>query len=281
MIETTKNRQIPPPSVLSKEADAEFRQLVTDAGWDPADRWMGGYVNYEYDHLLPIIACYDLKPNCLNVLEFGCNIGASAIIFQLLGARVTAVDISDQNLRIAKANARRYGADSINFQLLDGSVQLPFPSGHFDLISCNSVLEYVPPAQLGSVQKELDRILKPGGRILVTGTSSRLWPKEVHSGKWLINYMPYSLNRYLSYGKEIPKGIWTAQVTQGFGKNYLNLDTEDKGTRFLKSRSLMHPRNDGFLVRCTVFLATLLSVSPGSLTHSISCVLKKSNNADQ
>ena len=281
MIEIPKNRQIPPPTILSKEADTEFRQLVTDAGWDPDDRWMGGYVNYEYDHLLPIINSYDLQPNCRNVLEFGCNIGASAIIFQLLGAQVTAADVSERYLRIAKANAKRYGADSIHFHLLDGSEQLPFPSGHFDLISCNSVLEYVPPTQLGAVQKELDRILKPGGTILVTGTSSRLWPKEVHSGKWLINYMPYALNRYLSYGKGIPKGIWPAQVTNGFGKNYQNLDMEDKGKRYLNSRSLMRPRNDGFLVRSIVVLAKLLSVSPGSLTHSISCVLNKSNNAVQ
>jgi SAM-dependent methyltransferase len=62
---------------------------------------------------------------------------------------------------------------------------------------CNSVLEYVRPDQLAAIVGELRRVLKPGGRLLVTGTSSRLSPKEVHSGRWLVNYLPRRIDSWL------------------------------------------------------------------------------------
>ena len=71
---------------------------------------------------------------------------------------------------------------------------MPFPKHHFHLIVCNSVLEYVQPGSLSAVQNELVRLLGPGGLVLVLSTSNRLWPKEVHSGKWLSNYVPKCLD---------------------------------------------------------------------------------------
>lgn len=49
--------------------------------------------------------------------------------------------------------------------------------------SCNSVLEYVQLRHLADLLLEIDRVLAPGGVLLVLGTSNRLWPREVHSGR--------------------------------------------------------------------------------------------------
>src|SRR5205823_3759267 len=62
----------------------------------------------------------------MHVLEFGCNVGGTAIVFAHLGAAVTAVDIDPRTTALAQANALRYGANDIGFAVLPGgSTPLP------------------------------------------------------------------------------------------------------------------------------------------------------------
>ena len=115
------------------------------------------------------------------MLEFGCNIGASSIVMAHLGrpSCIVACDISDTLLTLARLNAARYGvSDAIQFVRLQEDARLPFGDSTFDVITCNSVLEYVKPAHLPYIQSELDRVLRPGGHVVVFGTSNRLWPIE-------------------------------------------------------------------------------------------------------
>jgi 2-polyprenyl-3-methyl-5-hydroxy-6-metoxy-1,4-benzoquinol methylase len=42
-------------------------------------------------------------------LELGCNVGATATVLALMGARVTAVDIKEEFCALAALNASRYG----------------------------------------------------------------------------------------------------------------------------------------------------------------------------
>ena len=119
----------------------------------------------------------------MHILEFGCHIGASAILFSYLGAKVCATDDSADWVALARLNAERYGIDNIDFAHVADSRRLPFADGQFSLIACNSVLEYVAPAELPAVQRELDRVLAPGGLILLTGSSNRIWPRAAPSGR--------------------------------------------------------------------------------------------------
>ena len=125
-------------------------------------------------------------PN-LRVLEFGCNVGASAIVLAQLGAQVSGIDISVDLVELARLNARRFGHTGIDFHHVADSRRLHWPDGAFDLVLRNSVLEYIGVEELSAVQREIDRLLKPGGLILVTASSNRLWPFEVRSGRWGVN----------------------------------------------------------------------------------------------
>ncbi len=99
-------------------------------------------------------------------LEFGCDFGASAIMLAALGWKVTGIDVKKESISIAKLNAARYGVES-EFLYVPDSRQLPFEEGTFDLVSANSVLEYVyPRTLLPGIYREIDRVLKPGGFFL-------------------------------------------------------------------------------------------------------------------
>ena len=46
--------------------------------------------------------------------------------------------------------------------------RLPFPDASFDLVSCISVLEHMPPDTRTRGVQEMARVLKPGGQLLLT-----------------------------------------------------------------------------------------------------------------
>lgn len=259
------------PTIASQDQQLAFEAQARKLGLRPCDPWVGGYVDYEWDHLRLVLDLLPLRLQGLSVLEFGCNVGASAILFAYLGARVCATDISADWLTLARLNAARYGVDGIDFNHVPDSCRLPFADGQFQLIACNSVLEYVAANEQRAVQRELDRVLAPGGAILLTGTSNRLWPREAHTGNWLINYLPRACDRL--WGKPLQRGVWPWTARHGFGPHYRNLDTASADNYFARSRRGMgtSPR----LLQPLLWVAAALGVGPGLLAPHISCLLLK------
>lgn len=240
-------------------------------GLRPHDRWIGGYVDYEWDHLRHVVEALPVALPGLRVLEFGCNVGASAILFSHLGARVSGIDIIPDVVTLAHLNAERFGHGCIDFQCVTDTRHMPYPDAEFDLVVCNSVLEYIADAELAAVQREIDRVVKPGGVILVTGSSNRLWPFEVHSGRWWLNYVPKWVDRLRQ--KTLERGIWPWTARYGFGPHYENLDTAHADNYFNRSRRLMGT-SPGQL-RSLLWASALLRVGPGLLAQSVSCLLQK------
>lgn len=262
---------------IDPEGDVRFRELVQSSGLDPDNRWVGGYVDYEWDHGRHVYQTADAAIAGKVYLEFGCNYGGTTVVLALLGARVIAVDIDDAALRIAAANADRYGvATQTAFLRCSTRAQLPFATASFDAVVCNSVLEYVAADLLPASQRELDRVLKPGGLLIVAGTSNRLSPYEMHSGRWLTNYVPQFIARWFgTNAAALPRGVSPRQVRHGFGA-YDNLDWQDGGRAYLEARARMSPRRRERLLRkCVHSLARAFGVSLGLLTPSLSVTLRK------
>ena len=87
------------------------------------------------------------------VLDVGTGSGALAVAISLLSrAQVTAVDVSEAALTIARANAWRLGAD-IRFLL--GDLYAPVEGERFDMIVSNP--PYIPRAQMAHLMPEVRR----------------------------------------------------------------------------------------------------------------------------
>jgi 2-polyprenyl-3-methyl-5-hydroxy-6-metoxy-1,4-benzoquinol methylase len=262
--------------VVDQEADARFRALAQEMSLDPDDPWLGGYADYVWTRGRRIFATLPVSIAGRRVLEFGCNFGATSITLARLHARIVAVDVSEAYIALARVNAARYGvANAVDFRHVGDTTQLPFPDEHFDVITCCSVLEYVPHQLLGAVQRELDRVLRAGGIVVVTGTSNRLWPREVHSRQWLVNYLPRALDSlFPSTARE--RGVSPWKILRGFGSHYENLDRLDRGRAYLDAK---RSAGDGAAKRVVlaaanpVLLAAGLSI--GLVTPSISVRLRK------
>jgi len=207
-------------------------------------------------------------------LEFGSNVGASVIVYESLGARVVAVDIYDDYINLARLNAAQYGLNNISFIHEPDMRKLLFADKYFDLTNCNSVLEYVEFNKINIIQSEINRVLKSGGKIVITGSRSRLWPREVPSKKRLVNYRPRCFDRFTGLPNGLQRGISPWLVRYGFGRNYNNIDILDKFESYLRSTLTIFP-SKATSFRALVSLARIVWISPGFFTPNISCMLQK------
>jgi SAM-dependent methyltransferase len=117
------------------------------------------------------------------VLEFGCGLGALTVLLAKSGARVTAFDLSEGSIEVARRRAELNGvADRIEFHVASGE-DLPFADGSFPLAVGKAVLHHLEP-EAGA--RELARVLAPGGRATFSeplGTNPLL--------VWARDHLPY------------------------------------------------------------------------------------------
>ena len=99
---------------------------------------------------------------CLRILDVGTGPGFFAVNLSLAGHQVSAVDVTEEMLLQACANARAYGAE-VDFRHFDGK-NLPYADGTFDLVVFRYVLWNVEEPE--EAMQEWKRVLRKGGRML-------------------------------------------------------------------------------------------------------------------
>jgi len=217
-------------------AQRRFEDAARAAGMDPADRWVEGYAAYEWDHLRLALEAYGIAVAGRDVLELGCNAGGSSVVLAALGARLSAVDVDPVMPPIAAANLERHGFSG-DIRLAEAGGALPFAGQSFDLILANSVLEYVEPPLLDATIAELHRLLRPGGRLFICGTASRLALRERHSGRWLVNLLPTVIDRWT--GKPLQRGLSPWRLARTISDRFVQASGSGS---WLKARRAIHGR---------------------------------------
>jgi ubiquinone/menaquinone biosynthesis C-methylase UbiE len=110
----------------------------------------------------------------LHILDVGTGTGRHAIKLAAAGARVTALDFSEEML--AKAREKP-GAGGIHFVVHDVTAPLPFADGSFDRVLSALVLEHI--AKPAPFFRELGRVARAGGRIVVTAMHPAMFQKGI------------------------------------------------------------------------------------------------------
>jgi len=105
----------------------------------------------------------DLRGSTGRLLEIGSGIGVDSIQLARAGFDVTAVDLTDEAIGVAREFAKARGVN-VDFRV-GNAESLDFPDATFDVVYSFGVLHHTP--HIDQAIAEVHRVLRPGGRALI------------------------------------------------------------------------------------------------------------------
>lgn len=125
-------------------------------------------------------------PRNVRVLDIGCGFGRSLAYHQNRGCEAFGME-ADGNVQ---AIARRYGLN-IRQGIFDGT---QFESDCFDYVTLDQVAEHVTDP--GALMRGISRVLKPGGRLVITTPNAGSFSARLFGRRWLHWHTPYHIQFY-------------------------------------------------------------------------------------
>lgn len=131
----------------------------------------------------------------LDVLDIGCGSGALATRIAKHGARVTAVDLTQTAVNLTRENA---DVQKLDVEVIRCDVEkLPIESEKFDFVFSWGVLHHTETFE--NALKEVNRVLKPGGRSLIMVYYRNSIVYYLHGLYWLV-FKGYLFRGYKIHG---------------------------------------------------------------------------------
>lgn len=144
--------------------------------------WAKYFRDYDKLNLVPSYVelltsiCQELRPEPGSlVLDIGSGTGNLALRLQDMGCRVVALDFCPDALQ-----CHRVKHDDCRLVLADLTKGLPFKEDSFDAIASNNVLYTLSSIDQIRAMKELHRVLKPGGRIVLANPRAGWKPLPIY-----------------------------------------------------------------------------------------------------
>jgi len=98
-----------------------------------------------------------IEPRETRLLDIGCSTGILTRHYAEFFGKVVGIDIDDGAVEWARQNR---ATENVAYRIGD-SMDVPFLSGEFDIVTCTHIYEHVPDAQ--RMLDEIYRVLRPGG----------------------------------------------------------------------------------------------------------------------
>ena len=154
-------------------------------------------------------------------LDVGCGGGYLSTLLASAGAQVTGIDLASGAIDAAKSRAQH---DQLPIEYRQGdAMELPFPSGSFDLVVSTDVLVHVPNPR--KAVSEMVRVLRPGGHIFFSSINRTWWARFVMltlGERWL-RIVPRGTHDAATFIAPKDLAVWFAEegvpieMSQGIG----------------------------------------------------------------
>lgn len=137
---------------------------------------------------LHTIESFGGQPSGLRIVDIGSGMGGTSVAMALDGAYVVASEFNPAYCRITQLRARRY---DLALPVVNATGEaMPYQSDSFDMALCWDVVEHVDDAE--RLIAELGRVVRPGGRVLLTVINRLAW-RDPHYHLVGLNYLPRSI----------------------------------------------------------------------------------------
>jgi 2-polyprenyl-3-methyl-5-hydroxy-6-metoxy-1,4-benzoquinol methylase len=135
------------------------------------------------------------------ILEIGCGTGSSTVALAEQGAEVTAIDLDDPSLKVAKSRLRAYELNA-DLHIVNATQAADrFSSSQFDFIIFFATLEHMTHEERMQAMSGTWGMLRPGGLWSVLETPNRLWYDDFHTSclpffMWLPDELAFAYSRH-------------------------------------------------------------------------------------
>jgi SAM-dependent methyltransferase len=119
----------------------------------------------------------------------GCGLEAGRILSVGCGNGMDIVELRDHGFEAIGFDVYPPAAQAVPWVMVSRADSIPFETASFDAALCLEVIEHIPKTQRSAVSKELLRVIRPGG-FLIVATPNRHFPFDEHA-KWLRIHSPF------------------------------------------------------------------------------------------
>ncbi|MDC1401580.1 bifunctional 2-polyprenyl-6-hydroxyphenol methylase/3-demethylubiquinol 3-O-methyltransferase UbiG [Gammaproteobacteria bacterium] len=183
---------------------------IADSWWDPTGDFKPLHV------INPLRANYinqTISLSGLKVLDVGCGGGLLAEAFESMGASVTAIDVTEANIEVAKLHAKKTGKTISYMMTRAEDLAIKEPES-FDVVACLEVIEHVPDP--GQLIDACSKLLKPKGKMFLStlNRNPRSFVTAILGAEYIFNILPKGTHEWSKFIKpaELEKYMRTAGI---------------------------------------------------------------------
>jgi len=171
---------------------------------DIAEKWWDPKGDFKPLHVInPLRANYINQKSLINglkVLDVGCGGGLLAEALNAMGAKVTAIDVTEANIEVAKLHAKKMEIN-IDYRLITAEDLAIKESGSYDVVSCLEVIEHVPDP--GQLIKACSDLLKPDGQMFLStlNRNPRSFVTAILGAEYIFNILPKGTHEWSKFIK--------------------------------------------------------------------------------
>ncbi|HVI59769.1 MAG TPA: bifunctional 2-polyprenyl-6-hydroxyphenol methylase/3-demethylubiquinol 3-O-methyltransferase UbiG [Luteimonas sp.] len=188
-----------------------FRQSELDKFAALANRWWDPKGPQKALHALnPVRLGYVADRVALRgakVLDVGCGGGLLSEALAGEGAAVTAIDLADDLVKVARLHGLESGA-KVDYRVQAVEDLAAEQPGAFDAIACMEMLEHVPdPA---AILRACATLLKPGGRLFAStlNRTPAAFALAIVGAEYVARLLPRGTHRYRDFIRPSELGAW-------------------------------------------------------------------------
>lgn len=141
------------------------------------------------------------------VLDVGCGAGLLSEAMAQVGARVTAIDLAPNLLKVARLHGLETGI-KVDYRETSVETLADASPASFDAVTCMEMLEHVPdPA---SIIEACARLLKPGGRLFVStlNRTPAAFALAIVGAEYIARVLPKGTHQYRDFIKPSELAGW-------------------------------------------------------------------------
>ena len=194
---------------------ANFRQVELDKFAALASRWWDPEGPQKPLHALnPVRLGYVAGRVSLReaeVLDVGCGGGLLSEALAGEGAAVTAIDLADELVKVARLHALESGV-KIDYQVKAVEALAAERPASFDVVTCMEMLEHVPDP--GAILQACATLLKPGGRLFVStlNRTPAAFALAIVGAEYVAGLLPKGTHSYQDFIRPSELATWLREA---------------------------------------------------------------------